>query len=106
MAYVISSTDLKKITLNETDRVRSVLQNVSIILRTKKYTVPCYRQFGLTARLVDRPMGVVMPMLFAEIKEAVEEYEPRAEVVNISFGTDFTKPGVLYPVVEVNILDE
>lgn len=106
MAYVISSMDLRKITLNETDRIRSVLQNVSIILRTKKYTVPLYRQFGLSARLVDRPMGIVMPMLFAEIREAIEEYEPRAEVVDIRFDADAAQPGTLYPVVEVNILDE
>ena len=47
-----------------------------------------------------------MPMMYSEVKEAVEEYEPRAEVVNVTFAADRNAPGRLIPYVEVNIISE
>ena len=44
--------------------------------------------------------------MFAEIKEAVEEFEPRCSVVNITFASDASAPGGLIPTVEVEINDE
>jgi hypothetical protein len=40
MSYFVSSRDLSKITLNETDPVKSVLQNIRMILTTRQLTVP------------------------------------------------------------------
>lgn len=45
-------------------------------------------------------------MFFAEIKEAVEEFEPRAEVLNVTFAEDPLTPGKLIPTVEVDIVNE
>lgn len=106
MTYKVSPADLQHIRLNETDEVASILQNVAVILATRKGTLPLYRQFGLQQNFVDKPIPVAKAMLYAEVKEAVEEYEPRVEVVGISFeeGTDI--PGKLIPTVEVKIREE
>lgn len=42
----------------------------------------------------------------AEIKEAVEQFEPRATVVGVVFEEEPAAPGRLAPVVEVRINDE
>ena len=105
MPYIVS-TDIQRISLNEKNTITSVLQNVSIILRTRLGTVPLYREFGVSNSYLDRPVVVAEPLLYAEIKEAIEQYEPRAEVIDISFAQDPEMQGVLIPTVEVNIISE
>ena len=107
MSYKVSAADrLGSIVLNETDTVKSVLQNIAVILATRKGSIPLYRGFGLDWRAIDRPLPVAKTLLYADVKEAVEEYEPRAEVVNVTFEEDAGDPGRLIPTVEVNIIDE
>lgn len=106
MSYKVSSETLTRIRLNETDVVSSVLQNIAIILTTRQMTVPLYRNFGLPMQFVDKPTEVAKAMMIAEIIEAINEFEPRAEVVDVSFRTDALKPGVLIPIVEVEISNE
>lgn len=103
MSYTVSPLDLTAITLNETDTVRSVLQNVAIILCTGQRTAPLGRELGLPMDLVDRPIPAAKPLLVASIREAVERYEPRAEVTAVSFAEDPSRPGRLVPTVEVTI---
>ena len=106
MSYRVKATDLRHITLNETDTVASVLQNIAIILLTRQGTVPMYREFGLPMKFVDKPMQVARSMMIIEITEAVEEYEPRATVIDITFEIDPDVPGRYIPVVEVEIKNE
>lgn len=103
MSYKVSETDLSVIRLNETDTVRSVLQNIAVILSTRKGTVPLYRSFGLNMDLLDKPVPVAKVMMIAEVREAVETWEPRATVVGVSFSEDPARPGTLIPTVEVEI---
>lgn len=105
MGYRVSAGDFVKIRLNEADMARSVLQNISIILSTWQGSVPLYREFGLPGKFVDKPIPVAKPLLYAEVKEAVETYEPRAEVVDITFIEDAGTPGRLMPIVEVEIIN-
>lgn len=105
MSYTVSPV-FSRISLNEPDTVKSILQNVAIILKTKRGTVPLYRQFGVSMDYLDKPMPVAAPLYHSQIREAIEEFEPRVEVINISFMTDPTTPGVLLPTVEVNIRNE
>ena len=106
MSYKVTASDIGAVQLNETDTVRSVLQNIAIILSTRQGTCPSYRGFGLPQKFVDKPLPVAMPMMYSVVKEAVEEYEPRAEVVNVTFAADRNAPGRLIPTVEVNIINE
>ncbi len=106
MSYIVSTKSLDKITLNETDTVASVLQNVAIILSTRQGSVPGYRNFGLPQQFVDKPVNVAKTMLVAEIHEAIAEFEPRATISNISFETDEDAPGKLIPLLEVIVNEE
>lgn len=103
MTYQVRAADLAHIRVNEQDTVSSVLQNVAVILSTKKGTVPLYRDFGLSWRSVDKPIPIAKVMLYTDVKEAIEEYEPRASVVNVTFREDSSTPGGLIPIVEVEI---
>jgi phage baseplate assembly protein W len=106
MSYFVSTKNMEGITLNETDTVKSVLQNIKIILMTRQFSVPLYRNFGLPMQFLDRPMAAAKPLLIAEIKDAISEYEPRATVLNITLETDLNAPGKLHATVEVDIKDE
>ena len=81
-----------------------VLQNVAIIVSTPKFSVPLDRGLGLAQRFIDKPIQVAQSILISEVLDAVEEYEPRAEVTNVTFEAGET-PGLLVPVLEVNIVD-
>jgi len=43
MTYQVNAVDLKKLRLLEDETVASVLQNIAIILKTPKGSVPMYR---------------------------------------------------------------
>ena len=105
MTYKVSANDLP-IRLGETDTIKSALQNVAIILRSRQGTCPMYRDFGLPQKYIGLPISAARPLLYAEIREAVEAYEPRAKVLNVTFPEqeDFTEG--LIPVVEVEIRNE
>lgn len=99
----IRPADLRSISINETDTVKSVIQNIAILLSTRRGTAPMYREFGLDWRALDKPMPRALQLLRVDIKEAIEEFEPRASVLNIDFQTDLSQPGVLISSVEVEI---
>lgn len=106
MSYKVSSRDISKMTLNESDTVSSVMQNIAIILSTRQGTVPLNRGFGLPMQFVDKPIPVAKVLMIAEITEAIAEYEPRAKLVNVTFEIDENVPGKLIPTVEVEISNE
>ncbi len=56
MSYKVTASDIGAVQLNETDTVRSVLQNIAIILSTRQGTCPLYRGFGLPQKFVDKPL--------------------------------------------------
>ena len=72
MGYKVSAADLRHIRLSEADTVAAILQNVAVILATRQGSSPLYRHFGLPQNFLDKPIPVAKPMLFAEVKEAVE----------------------------------
>lgn len=103
MSYTITPASAGGITLNESDTVRSVIQNIKIILATKQLSVPLYREFGMEMRFVDKPVPVAQSLMIVEIKDAIARWEPRAELVSVEFQIDKSAPGKLIPVVEVEI---
>jgi uncharacterized protein len=106
MSYKVSTRDISKISLNESDTVTSVMQNIAIILSTRQGTVPLYRGFGLPMNFIDKPIPVAKTLMIAEITEAIAEYEPRANLISVSFEIDESAPERLIPTVEVEIIDE
>lgn len=106
MSYQVSATDLSNIRLNESETVNSVLQNIALILATPKGSVPFYRDFGISNEFLDKPMPVAKAMMIGKIREAIELWEPRAEMTGISFKENPLDPGKLIPTVEVEITVE
>lgn len=106
MGYKITMSEIGAISLNEPDTVKSILQNVSIILRTIKGSCPMYRGFGIDVALIDRPIPAAKVLLFSQIREAIEEYEPRVRVRSVDFDTQAEMQGTLIPIVEVEIINE
>jgi hypothetical protein len=102
MSYTVSSVDLGKVVLSEEETVRSVLQCVKMILTTAKGSVPLYRDFGLDMSILDKPMATAAPRARAMVREAVEQWEPRATVKGVTFQRDELN-GRLIPTVEVEI---
>lgn len=106
MRYTVSAAGAGTLRLNETDRIASVLQNITMILSTRKGSVPLYRDFGLPMDFVDKPLPVARVMMIAAVREAVEEWEPRAAVLDVTFDRGAEQMGKLVPVVEVEIDNE
>lgn len=102
MAYTVRPQS-GGLVLNQQDRTKSILQNIAIILRTCQQSVPLYREFGLPMRFLDRPMTAALPTLIVEVREAIQRYEPRVELLTVNVTQDAS--GVLTPEVEVEILE-
>jgi len=102
VAYTVS-TSADGITLNQGDEVQEVLQNVRMILCTRKGDIPAMRDFGLDQDWLDRPIPVAKALLYRDISEAVEKYEPRATVTDVSFEAGATADGQLRPIVQVEV---
>lgn len=102
MTYTIKASEPIKINLAPATLIEEIIQNISMILQTVKNTAPLYRDFGISAEFVDKPISVAEPLIIADIYEAIEKYEPRAEIQNIKFEAD-EKTGKLNPCLEVVI---
>lgn len=104
MAYIVKAYALEKISLAPENTTEEVLQNVAIILSTPKFSVPLERGLGLAQRFLDKPIQAAQSILISEVFDAIEAFEPRAEVENVTFELG-DRPGTLIPIVEVNITD-
>ena len=88
MSYTVSATDLKKIQFNEEDTVNAVLQNIAVILSTPMGTVPLYRDFGLDVSALDYPLDIAQNLIAVAAIEAIEKWEPRVTVKDLTFQPD------------------
>ena len=104
MAYKVNSAGNYSISLQQDSKVFSVLQNIALLLNTKRGTVPMYRDFGLPMEFVDKPIDVAENMAYVEISDALEEFEPRAKLEDVYF--EKTANGKMSITVEVSIEDE
>lgn len=106
MSFQVRASDLGNIRFAESETVSSVLQNIAVILSTPRGSVPLYREFGLDMSFLDKPIPVARTMMISRVREAIERWEPRAKVVNVTFSGSVSAPAQLDPVVEVEINDE
>lgn len=106
MSYTVSPNNYYELELNCSDTVKSILQNIACLLRTPKGSVPLYRNYGLDQSFLDKPSVTAKPRMLVAIKDAIEEFEPRAKFVGVTFKTDPSNPGRLVPQVEVDIVEQ
>lgn len=105
MTYDVKASERVKINLAPATLVEEVLQNLAMIIQTAVNSVPLYRSFGTSGAFLDKPTPAAETLIVSEIYEAVEKYEPRAEIRNIYFETDGAT-GKLSPCLEVVINGE
>ena len=84
MVYKISNLSPIEYSLCENDEVTSILQNIALLLQTKRGTTPMYRDFGLPMAFVSMPLPAAEAIAAQEISDALETYEPRARLRDVS----------------------
>lgn len=104
MEYEVLAT-LGEIDFAPPSELAEILQNVRTILTTPKYSVPLNREFGVTATWLDDPMPVAQAKLIAEIVMAVQQWEPRVRVTQVTFEGD-AQEGILRPKVRVRVIEQ
>ena len=67
---------------------REIMRNVQTILATPLGTCPLYRDFGLDISVLDAPIDVAQNLLAVEIMDAVDRWEPRVRVTDVTFTAD------------------
>ncbi|CAJ1003871.1 GPW/gp25 family protein [Brevibacillus aydinogluensis] len=84
--------------------VKEILQNVWMILSSPQFSCPLDRAFAWSAEDVDMPIPVAQARMTARLIDAIRRYEPRVEVVGVTYQPDHLG-GRLNPVVKVRIAD-
>lgn len=79
------TADMEEISFTPSTVAEEIIQNVRTLLTTRKGSVPMDRALGISADIVDLPIGAAQAKLSAEIVGAVNQYEPRALVQQILY---------------------
>lgn len=96
------TADMDEINFAPASVAEEIIQNVRTLLTTHKGSVPMDRALGISADIVDLPIGAAQVKLSAEIVGAVNQYEPRAHVQQILYeGSE--QNGILRVKVRVDI---
>ena len=82
MYYKINSND-KILDWNAEGHDR-IVQNVLNILRTKKFEVPFMHEMGIDPDHIDSPSYHRQTEIINDVKENIETYEPRVQVLSVS----------------------
>lgn len=104
MVYTIKGDGTAKFNPAPASVGEEIIQNVKLLLGSKKYDIPLSRKMGLDASCIGKPLPVAEMLLYQNVADMLEEYEPRAELIDITFESD-NEHGVLIPIVEVEIED-
>lgn len=102
MQIIDVTAELEGVSFAPGNELEEILQNVRTILTTMKGSVPLDRDFGLDGSVLDRPVNALRAVLTTNIIEAVEQYEPRVKVTQVSFSGNVDE-GVVIPTVRVVI---
>lgn len=87
--------------------IESIKQNIGIICSTYMMTVPLDRSFGIDPSYLDEPEPILRALLTNGVMAAILEFEPRAQVTQVSFqDSDNSGDGRLYPVVRFTAKEE
>jgi len=105
MTHTITANERLTITFAPETLIEEIIQNVAMILSTPKNTAPLFRDFGTSITFLDRPTPAAEALIVAEIYDAIEMFEPRAEIINVSFVRD-EMTGKIVPSLEVGINGE
>ena len=100
-----TATPLQDIDWAPGDTASEVLQNVRCLMCTMLATVPLDREFGVSSAWLDDAGPIAEMKLRILLIDAIERFEPRAQVKSITFDGDSSDglQGRLNPVVKLEI---
>lgn len=96
---------LENIDLSPANEHQAIIQNIAIILDTIQNSCPMFRGLGLPGELYGRPLPAVENVMVGYIYDQIEEYEPRADISEVTFERDELK-GTLIPVIYIEGVNE
>ncbi len=83
--------------------LEEIQRNLGCLYSTAEGTCPGDRRFGLDQSFESYPLNVAQNLFALEVIEKTEEYESRAEILDISFSC--TEDGNMTPVVTIGLKD-
>ncbi len=101
---VDNKTELIK--LNPQNVIEELRQNIRMILLTFAGSCPLARELALDSGLIDKPVNIVENIIYANLKRAIEENEPRVNLKQINIKNDLENLGKLVITVIVEVKDE
>ena len=104
MPYTITSNSPLDIRLGEKDKVYSILQDIALLLSTKKGSIPMYRDFGIPMEWIGRPLAVAETLVYQEVSDALEAFESRVSLLGVKLIKSQSDFGKMDIQVEVDIL--
>ena len=67
---------------------KEIIRNVQTLLTTPVGTCPLYRDFGLDVSALDYPLDIAQNLIAVAAIEAIEKWEPRVTVKDLTFQPD------------------
>lgn len=86
--------------------MRELEQSVYVLINTMRGEAPCYREFGVSADYLHKPINVAKAQYSAAVTAAMERFIPELRVRKITFGDDITRPDELRPIMEVEMYEQ
>lgn len=82
-------------------------QNIRLIIATRSFSVRLDCPFAGEGSYIDSPLPHATALRMAEVMEAVEKYEPRVNVLSVSFEPepDAAMDGILFPRLRFTLKD-
>ena len=101
------SVDSKKPTFSFAPKSleQEVMQNLSLLIGTVRYSLPLAREMGLGSEYLHRPQNAAQALIGQDIYENAETYEPRVNILNVNFGAD-SATGETYIKIEAEVKSE
>ena len=96
----------KKFIADTQNIIEELRQNIRMILLTFAGSCPLARELALDSGLIDKPVNIVENIIYANLKRAIEENEPRVNLKQINIKNDLENLGKLVITVIVEVKDE
>ena len=96
----------ESVKMNPQNIIEELRQNIRMILLTFAGSCPLARELALDSGLIDKPVNIVENIIYANLKRAIEENEPRVNLKQINIKNDLENLGKLVITVIVEVKDE
>ena len=81
--------------------VDAILQNIALLLRTRKGDCPGFRKFGLPKEYLGLPIQAAIGVFRNELRDALQDFDITVQIISIR--GEIAPNGDFCPVVEVEI---